>query len=87
MFNKCLDDRDRDDYAPEAPGGRRQFKICAKGSCMRTVSGTAEPLHGREISELISEIIGEENLYFMGKSERRRRDDGGVCGQMETYRI
>ncbi len=67
MFNKCLDDRDRDDYAPEAPGGRRQFKICAKGSCMRTVSGTAEPLHEREISELISEIIGEENLYFYGQ--------------------
>lgn len=64
ILNKCLEDFDSDDYGEDRLGARWQLKICAKGGCLRTVFGTAEPPHGREIKGLISGIVGEENLYF-----------------------
>ena len=64
ILNKCLEDFDSDDYGEDRPGARWQLKICAKGGCLRTVFGTAEPPHGRGIKGLISGIIGEENLFY-----------------------
>lgn len=66
ILYKCLDEWDRDDYSSDVPDAPRwQFKICTKGRCLRAVIGSDEvPLYGREIGELISGIIGEENFYF-----------------------
>lgn len=68
LLYKCLEDWNRDNYAPEGfDGPHWQFKICTKGSCLRTVAGAeAPPPHGREISKIMAEIIGEDNFYFFG---------------------
>lgn len=49
-------------------GPRWQFKICTKGSCLRTVAGAeTPPPHGGEIKDIIAGIIGVENFYFFGR--------------------
>lgn len=72
LFNvlyKCLEDWDRDSYASDTSDGPRwQFKICTKGSCLRTVTGgELPPPHGSEIKEIIAGIVGEENFYFFDR--------------------
>lgn len=73
LFNilyKRLDYWGRDNYAPEGSDGSRwQFKICTKGSCLRTVTGAeTPPPHGSEIHKIMTEIIGEDNFYFYGRA-------------------
>lgn len=61
----CLDDWDSgNDASDPSDKPRWQFKICAKDGCLRTVSGTSEPSHGKEIRDLLIGIVGEENFYF-----------------------
>ena len=75
VLYKCLDDWDRDDYTADMTDCPCwQFKICAKGSCLRTIAGTAAPLpHGKEVKEIIAGIIGEDNFYFFGRKSTPRR--------------
>ncbi len=69
VLYKCLDDWDRDDYTSDmSVGPRWQFKICTKGSCLKTVTGAeVPPPHDREVRDIIAEIIGEENFYFFDR--------------------
>lgn len=62
----CIDDWDCDNYIDDMSDGPHwQFKVCTKGSCLRTISGTTtSPPHGEEIKKIIVDIVGEENCYF-----------------------
>jgi len=65
LYN-CIDDWNCDDYTVDMSDGPYwQFKICTKGSCLKTVSGTTEPPpHGIEIKKILAGIVGENNCYF-----------------------
>ena len=67
LLSSCLEEWEYDDYSvDEADGPHWQFKICTKGSCLRTITGTTEaPPHGREIKDILTSIMGEENCYFL----------------------
>jgi len=66
ILEKCVYEWDCDDYtADESDSTHWQFKVCTKGSCLRTISGTIEPPpYGHEIKEIIVGLIGDENCYF-----------------------
>ena len=66
LYN-CIEDWDCDNYTVnETDSNCWQFKICTQRSCLRTVYGTIKPPpHGVEIKKMLSEIIGEDNCYFL----------------------
>lgn len=66
ILYSCIDDWDCDDYTVDISDAQHwQLKVCTKGSCLRTISGTIDPPpHGIEIKDLLVGIIGEENCYF-----------------------
>ena len=67
ILYKCLEEWDAKDYTTHpCDGPHWQFKICTKGRCLRSISGSMEPPpHGQEIKDILTKIIGEENCYFL----------------------
>ena len=66
LLDICIHEWTDDDNSVDVDDGSRwQLKVCARGKCLKTFEGTAEPpSQGKIIREMLVKIVGEDNCYF-----------------------